>query len=194
MGESELHALLKKVGMAWLYNQQCFMVADEIAVWKDSGIEPHDLDNHYFVDIVGAGKKYRPYLERERGNAFGYYDDILRAIEVKISRSNFKNGFVTTGCNYHYLLTPMRLISPAELPSWVGLLEYNKYKFNVSYLETGKFDIKGIRVVKKPKFRTITDRQFKRGVSNIGQRLSILVKSNLVELLCQTSLSTETPK
>ena len=187
MGESDLHRLLKKIGMAWLYNQQCFMVADEIWVWKHDD-EPHELDNHWIMDVVGAGKKYIPYMQRPHTEKYkDYYNEVLRGIEVKVSRSDFKNGFVTSGCNYHYLLTPMRLVSPAEIPSWMGLLEYNKHKFDISYSELGKFNFKGLRVVKKPKFRTISETQLKRGLSGIGQRLSTLVKSNLVEFLCQDS-------
>ena len=133
MGESELHSFLKKLGMAWLYNQGCHMVADESSVYKDYG-ERHELDNHRFMDALGVCKKYVPYHLRPSGKKYeDYYQNILRGIEVKISRSDFKNGFVTTGCNYHYLLTPMRLVSPAELPKWVGLIEYNKYKYEINY-------------------------------------------------------------
>ena len=51
--------------------------------------------------------------------------NILRGIEVKVSRADFRNGFFCTGCNYNYLLTPMRLVSPSILPTGVGLIEYN---------------------------------------------------------------------
>ena len=187
MSESNLHKLLKKIGMAWLYNQQCFMVADEIYVYKDYG-ERHELDNHYFMDVVGVGKKFIPYIERTDINES--YSSILRGIEVKVSRSDFKNGFCTTGCNYHYLLTPMRLVNKAELPKWVGLIEYNKYKYKIRYLETGKFDIQGIRVVKKPRFRELSDYQLLRATRSVGAQLSSLVKTNLVELLCRSSNKT----
>lgn len=181
MGESDLHKLLKRVGMAWLYNQQCFMVADEIYVYKDYG-ERHELDNHYIMDVVGVGKKFINYVERTDINES--YKTLLRGIEVKISRGDFKNGFCTTGCNYHYVLTPMRLINKAELPIWVGLLEYNKYKYGIRYLETGKFEIKGIRVVKKPRFKEISSYQLERATRGVDARLSTLVKRNLVDLLC----------
>ena len=121
MSESELHEFLKRVGMAYLFNH-CFMVATEAAVYKDSGIDRHDLDNHHFIDVAGVGKKYIPYtMDRKIGDP--YYYNVSRGIEVKVSRNDFKNGFVCSGLNYHYLLTPMRLVNPSEIPKWVGLIE-----------------------------------------------------------------------
>lgn len=172
MGESELHRLLKKVGVAYLHNQGCSMVAMEVGVTRDRGIEKHELDNHYIMDVVGLGKKYIPYFsERRRDPGDPIYDPVLKGIEVKVSKSDFKNGFCCTGCNHHYLLTPMRLVNPADLPKWVGLLEYNKYKFNVKFSYNQGFTIEGLRVVKKPRFREITKRQLEKTIVGIGTRL-----------------------
>jgi len=187
---TNLHSFLQQVGMAYLYNQNCDMVATECAVNKDGvytlsgrnrNYEPHELDAHYIIDVLGVGKKFIPLHLRDENVEWHNqktYDNILRGIEVKVSRSDFRNGFVTTGCNYHYLLTPMRLINKADLPDWFGLLEYNKYKFSIIG-GLGRFNIEGIRVVKRPKFRTITKGQYDRGVTSVSTRLSIELKINL---------------
>ena len=181
LGESELHYLLKMVGMAWLYNQNCNLVATECYVYK-SGDEIHELDRHHIIDVLGVGKRFIPYVDRIRSE-FMYnksYDNILRGLEVKVSRSDFKNGFVTSGCNYHYLITPMRLIAVHEIPNWFGLLEYNKYKFKIyGGLLGGRFNIEGLRIVKKPKFLDISTYQFDRGLSSVSTRLTSTLKTNL---------------
>jgi len=81
--------------------------------------------------------------------------NILRGIEVKVSRGDFRNGFVCSGCNYNYLLTPMRLVAPYEVPKGVGLIEYNKYKISCELTEEDTFRFEGLRVVKRPVFRKI---------------------------------------
>jgi len=185
MGESDLHYFLKMIGMAYLYNQNCHLVATEAYVYSSKG-KKHDLDSHSYIDILGVGKKFIPYFNRPKtvsifSEDYKSYDDVLRGIEVKVSRSDFYNGFVTTGCNYHYLLTPMRLINVKELPGWFGLLEYNKYKFNIKGGRLGRFGIEGLRVVKKPVFQDITDYQFQRGSNSVGNRLTDTLKSNLAK-------------
>ena len=65
----------------------------------------------------------------------------------------------------------MRLVNPADLPKWVGLIEYNKYKFKSSFASNRRFLLEGIRVVKKPQRREINDRQLKKAIGEIGSRL-----------------------
>lgn len=193
MGETELHQLLKKVGVAYLHNQGCSMAAMEVGVTRDQGIEKHELDNHYIMDVVGLGKKYIPYAKRARDFNYSegyYYNQILRGIEVKVSRSDFKNGFCCTGCNYHYLLTPMRLVNPTDLPKWVGLLEYNKHKFKVKFDPFRGFALEGLRVVKKPRLREITERQLQKTTVAIGTRLHWTMIRFLADDL-QTTLRSE---
>jgi len=181
--ESRLHRFLKEVGMAFLFNY-CFMVATEVSVYKGAAIDRHDLDNHYFIDVAGIGKKYLPYT-RDRKIGGPYYFNVSRGIEVKVSRSDFRSGFVCSGCNYHYLITPMRLINPAELPKWVGLIEYNKHKFNARFRRDYKFEFQGLRVVKNPQFQETRDFQIEYVTSSIGGRLSSIIKMNLVKTLCK---------
>lgn len=41
-------------------------------------------------------------LEGANPDSLEYGCNILRGIEVKVSRGDFKNGFICSGCNYHY--------------------------------------------------------------------------------------------
>lgn len=104
--------------------------------------------------------------------SFGY--NILRGIEVKVSRSDFKNGFICSGCNYNYILTPMRLLAQYEVPSGVGLIEYNKHKFSCELGSVYKsnparrtFRLKGVKIVKKPVYKTVPQFQIDNAISSI---------------------------
>jgi hypothetical protein len=149
-----------------------------------------ELDLHSVLDVCGVGLKYlsgkqksresrEEFKDLELGNLsnyeFGY--NILRGIEVKVSRSDYKNGFICSGCNYNYVLAPMRMVAQYEVPSGVGLIEYNKHKFscklspvNETQPHRRKFKLKGIRVVKNPVFRNVPQFQIDNAVSNILMR------------------------
>jgi hypothetical protein len=96
--------------------------------------------------------------------------NVLRGVEVKVSRGDFRNGFFCTGCNYNYLLTPMRLVSPGCLPQGVGLIEYNRFKFSAELREEGPFGFSGLRVVRKASFRRISRYQVDNATSFIIRR------------------------
>ena len=128
MSESPLHAFLKRVGAAFLVNQGCFLVDTEVPLSRTG--RTHELDDHRVVDVCGVGERL---FEAERGLLADYVGptggrpevkrNVLRGVEVKVSRSDFRNGFFCSGCNFNYLLTPMRLVSPWEIPRGVGLVE-----------------------------------------------------------------------
>jgi hypothetical protein len=147
------------------------------------------LDNKKVIDVVGVGLKYYPWTSHrkiqgqlyddfklETPNIYDIGYNILRGIEVKISKNDFKNGFICYGTNYTYVLSPMKLISPSLLPRGVGLIEYNKYKFDISQNDTEKFplekpfNIKGLRVVKKASYRKLPQFHIDHVISMISQR------------------------
>ena len=171
MGESDLHAYLKQVGAAFLMNQGCFLVDTEVPLCRYGQQIIHDLDGHHIVDVCGIGERFYNFNDSSLGR--GEYEvtrNILRGIEVKVSRSDFRNGFICTACNYNYLLTPMRLVAPWEVPKGVGLVEYNKYKFSVELTEENKFQFKGLRVVKKSQHRSISPFQVDNATAYIARR------------------------
>ena len=172
MVESRLHGFLKKVGAAFLVNRGCFLVATEVPLGRFGQRRLHDLDGHHVIDVCGVGERF--FKLREKGElGRGDYEvarNILRGVEVKVSRSDFRNGFVCTACNYNYLLTPMRLVAPWEVPQGVGLIEYNRHKFGAETTEEGDLRFRGLRVVKKPSFTRISRFQVDNATAFIARR------------------------
>jgi len=185
MGESPQHAFLKQVGKMLLYNMGCNLVEEEIKLNRLGLVTYTDMDNKKVIDVLGVGMRYtKPrknsqcpnyHLKKPNKYLFGY--NILRGIEVKVSRSDFQNGFNVTGCNYNYLLTPMKLVSPSIVPRDVGLIEYNRYKFKCDLSpdespNSKPFKIKGLRIVKKPRFRKIPQFHVDHAIHQIAMRQS----------------------
>ena len=188
MVESPSHKFLKQVGKLWLYNQMCHMVDTEVKLNQLGLLRYLELDNKKVIDVVGIGLKYFPWSRRKIQDEL--YDDfeldtpekyeigynIIRGIEVKVSKSDFKNGFICTGTNYNYVLTPTKLISSSLLPKGVGLIEYNRYKFNVIEKELEEnsmsrpFKIEGLKVVKRAQFRNLPQFHIDHVVAMIAQR------------------------
>ena len=156
------------------------------------GLERYtEMDNKKVIDVGGIGLKHLP-LKRVRFKN-GEYDhfnlpdhrryecafNVLRGIEVKVSRSDFRNGFICTSCNYNYVLTPMKLVSPSIIPKGVGLIEYNKYKFKVEVNEEREvlndrpFKIHGLKIIKRPTYRHIPQFQIDHAIAKIAGKGSI---------------------
>ena len=117
------------------------------------------MDKHHVIDVCGVGERFvRPQGIPDEGvdpRRLEVRQNVLRGVEVKVSRGDFRNGFFCTGCNYNYLLTPMRLVSPGSLPPGMGLIEYNRIKFSAKLREDGLFGLRGLRVVRKALFQSI---------------------------------------
>lgn len=188
MTESALHNFLKHVGKAFLFNQRCFLVATEVFIFQ-SGEElcaqiewKMKMNNankrkHIYIDVLGFGEKYIPYgLRRYEEGAettpeSSYKYNILRGIEVKVSRSDFRNGFIMSGCNYHYLFTPKGLIDRSEVPKHMGVIEVDMDKFKCHFNSLGnKFHYEGLKVIRAPRFRKIRHTQIDSGFSRISAR------------------------
>ena len=186
--ESDLHGFLKRVGSAFLLNQGCFLVETEVPLCRFGQTMLHDLDCHRVIDVCGVGERF--FRLGDAGDELGPGDyevarNILRGIEVKVSRSDFRNGFVCTACNYNYLLTPMRLVAPWEVPRGVGLVEYNRYKFDAELDEEGCFRFRGLRVVRRPSFRRISCFQVDNATSCIARRMNGRGQGPLLQDLLQ---------
>jgi len=175
--------------MAFLYNQGCYLVDTEVKLNHLGLKRLEELDNHTVIDVCGVGLKYFPqgkkrlrqddFDEFELVNPYKYElgSNILRGVEVKVSRSDFRNGFICSGCNYHYVLTPMRLIAHHEVPKGVGLIQYNKYKFSCElntedpYTNSKRaFNMKGLRVIKRPTYRNIPQFQIDNAIERMLTR------------------------
>src|SRR4030042_1752899 len=123
MCETAIHLFLKQVGRLFLLNQGCHTVETEVALNQLGLRRLGLLDNKKVVDVLGVGLRYGPISgpEAQEGcEGFslpkpGAYDvglNVLRGVEVKVSRGDFRSGFVCTGCNFNYVLPPTRLGSP----------------------------------------------------------------------------------
>lgn len=165
--EGDLHAFLKKLAVVFLYNQGCFFITTEADLGRLGQLRLDGLDSGMVIDVVGVGLEPRTFDASEVDRSDGLL--VIRGVEVKVSRSDFKNGFVCSGCSYNYLLTPMRMVAPSELPRGVGLIEYNKHKYEFRTQEQG-FDIKGLTVVKKPTHRRLSPIQLDISVASLFRR------------------------
>lgn len=173
MVESRLHAFLKKVGAAFLVNRGCFLVGTEVPLGRFGQRRLHDLDGHQVIDVCGVGERFFKLRGADGELGRGGYEvarNILRGVEVKVSRSDFRNGFVCTACNYNYLLAPMRLVAPWEVPRGVGLIEYNRHKFGAERTEGGDLRFNGLRAVKRPSFTRIRSFQVDNATAFIARR------------------------
>jgi hypothetical protein len=175
MVESDLHGFLKKVGAAFLINQDCFLVDTEVPLSRFGQTMLHDLDGHHIIDVCGVGERFLRLREGREELGPGDYEvtqNVLRGVEVKVSRSDFRGGLICSGCNYHYVLTPMRLVSPWEVPRGVGLVEFNRYKFSAEPTEEGRIRFRGLRVVRKPTFRRVNHYQVDNAIAHIIRQTS----------------------
>ena len=189
MPETETHKFLKKVGIAFLHNQKCFMMATEVYIpryllylTREERMMRHPLDKHNIIDVCGVGEKYIPYSKRPIKYT-NYKFPIIRGIEVKVSRSDFKNGFVCSGCNYHYLLTPKGLVFKSELPKGVGLLEFSKENFHCRLGSDYRFYIEGLTVLRPPSFKPINEKIINSVIRNLGVCATRFIVRNIAENL-----------
>lgn len=200
MGESPRHLYLKQVGKLWLFNQMCHMVDTEVKL-NQLGLHRYfELDNKKVIDVVGVGLKYFPWRKRKIKDE--EYDDfelpkpdqydigynVLRGIEVKVSKSDFKNGFICTSSNYNYVLAPTKLVSPSIMPKGVGLIEFNRYKFNIEENQdegpvSRPFKMEGVRVLKRAQYRHIPQFHIDHVISLIAQRNLASKEDSLREVL-----------
>ena len=180
--ESPEHKHLKNVAVLWLLNQGCFLADTEVALSQVGLRRYTELDNKTIVDAVGVGLRFR--AENGKGEGSDDFDSsslagseagecVLRGVEVKVTRGDFRAGFACSGCNYHYLLTPMRLLTPSEVPKGVGLIEYNKHKWSCerdeSHLDR-PYKFNGLRVLKNPTYRELPRFQVDGAISQLAQK------------------------
>lgn len=130
--ESPTHFLLKHVAMCYLkMSMGCWAVATE--VWEMGG-------HPYGETPACAGREPRSIAD-----AVGVGNEIVRCIEVKVSRADFLTGYCHGG-DYNYILAPKGVLKPSDMPANIGLIEAD-----MDALGWQGFDIKGLSVVKKPR-------------------------------------------
>jgi len=187
MTETETHRFLKEVGMAFLYNQNCFLVATEVHVNPSGQRLDTSLDRHFIIDVCGVGEKYIPYTPWRESDNYKY--NVLRGIEVKVSRSDFKNGFVCSGCNYNYLMVPEALVWSCEVPKELGIIKVDAKNFSAIFdpAPTFRFNFQGVRVMRKPTFKKIEQYQIDHTISSIAKRATRELINRVAEKLTEVA-------
>jgi hypothetical protein len=180
--ESLEHKHLKNVAVLWLLNRGCFLADTEVPLSQVGLSRYTELDNKTVIDAVGVGLRF--HAGNGKGEASDDFDPaslrgaeagecVLRGVEVKVSRGDFRAGFACSGCNYHYLLTPLRLLAPSEVPRGVGLIEYNKHKWGCEPDEDHPerpYKIIGLRVLKHPTYRELPRFQVDGAISQLAKK------------------------
>jgi len=129
MGESDLHKYLKLLGVKYLDSQGCTLIGDEIFISKyesNTHLETGESDSRFYIDVVGLGKRNIMGIATPWGLKKIGDEEVLRGIEVKVSRGDFSNGYVQSGLHYHYLLVPELLVKKSEVPKHFGLLYWKE--------------------------------------------------------------------
>ena len=180
--ESSEHKHLKNIAVLWLLNQGCFLADTEVPLSQVGLSRYTELDNKTIIDAVGVGLRFNSLNGKcETSDDFDPAsltgaeagECVLRGIEVKVSRSDFRSGFACSGCNYHYVLTPLRLLAPSEVPRGVGLIEYNKHKWSCEREEKHQdrpYKITGLRVLKHPIDRQLPRFQVDGAISQLANK------------------------
>jgi hypothetical protein len=180
--ESPEHKHLKSVAVLWLLNQGCFIADTEVPLSQVGLSRYTELDNKTVIDAVGVWLRFNAC--NGKGEASDDFDPgsltgaeagecVLRGVEVKVSRGDFRAGFACSGCNYHYILTPLRLLAPSEVPRGVGLIEYNKHKWACELDEDHPdhpYKITGLRVLKHPTFRELPRFQVDGAIAQLANK------------------------
>ncbi len=181
--ESTEHKHLKSVAILWLLNQGCFLTDTEVPLSQVGLRRYTELDNKTVVDAVGVGLRFNAGNGKDESSE--YFDPsslsgseagecVLRGIEVKVTRGDFRAGFACSGCNYHYLLTPLRLLAPSEVPRGIGLIEYNKHKWGCEPEDAHSdrpYRITGLRVLKHSVYRELPRFQVDGAIAHLANRI-----------------------
>ena len=165
MGETQLTKTLKMAAMLFLKNHLCDEIAPEVKIYPvRTLLNNRKMDRHHTIDVCGVGVKYR-YSQNPRESMIK--EPIIRGIEIKISRGDFRNGFIHSGCNYNYLLFPKNLIKKDEVVKSVGLIEYDPETFSVKKVGM-KYWFNGFKVIRVPRYKKISESEFSYVRGQIG--------------------------
>ena len=140
---------------------------------RESLYYANKLDRHTVIDLLGVGRKYIP-LTKQVKDEKGYREssfDVLRGIEIKVSRADFKRGFIQTGCNYNYLMFPKGLIERDEVPKGVGVIAVDVDNFSWSKHGT-RYYLKGIETLRSPRFKAVPEIYFNYAVRQMPEACS----------------------
>jgi hypothetical protein len=173
MSDRDKTKLLTKIGYLYLERMGCHEISTEINVHlADKNTISPNGKFHYIIDILGLEWEYLPPSHDEKFKV--NKREISRGIEVKVSRADFKNGFVHHGCNFNYLLVPKGLVQSNEVHTDIGIIEVDLENF---YIGLGKrpfygYFLNGIEMTQKPKRKEVPDWLITSMKSQMGETLT----------------------
>ena len=138
MGESKNHKLLKDIGIGILLNKGCTPVGVEVTLPIGCDLRPmeREWNERKVTDVAGlinhsvpTGNKVYP----TRGVPSLY------AIEVKVSRADFKSGYCDKGYGKMWLLTTPDVIKEGELPKGIGHIEVDLKTMKMKHCQRASF-------------------------------------------------------
>lgn len=199
MNDREKTEIITKSGFLYLRNMGCFEIATEVKVpyWILRDFE-NLQDRHYVIDLVGVSWKYLPpskqYIKKIKTDTLEWNhkvvkEPIIRGIEIKVSRGDFKNGFIHGGCNYNYLMIPKGLVEKNEVNTDIGIIEVDLDTLSIRKLRSPYygFNIEGIEQSRNPKLKPLTEEQMNRIRGQIGYRLTLQTSLWLRDEMLQSS-------
>jgi hypothetical protein len=157
--------LLTKIGYLVLRQMGCYQIATELYLhhreynWETAG----QKDCHSIIDILG--------VEREWGSP---PRDILRGVEVKVSKSDLAKGFIQNGCTFHYLLIPKGLIPPSKVNRDIGIIEVDIPNFRYFVPESYEF-LHGVKLTRKAKRKEAQETTIQKCKEQVAGRLTTQV-------------------
>ncbi len=185
MKDKQKTELLTKFGYLHLRDMGCFEIATEVKVpsWILRDFENRQ-DRHHIIDLVGTSWKSLPpskqYTKKIKTDTSEWEhkvvkEPIIRGIEVKVSRGDFKNGFIHVGCNYNYLMIPEGLVDKAEVHKDIGIIEVDLDNLSIRKFRAPwyGFELSGIKQIRNPKRKSLTEDQMSRIRGQIGYRLTL---------------------
>ena len=141
--ESDGHWLLKQVAMYWLYCEMgCKAVADEIPVDRYGYLQ-------HRRELMKQGFRRTKQFADAVGISAGNYSTKFtsRAVEVKVSRSDFRSGFCV-GTDLVYILAPKGVLTKDDIPKRIGFIEADLEKLAVRIRPS--MMVMGFDLVKRP--------------------------------------------
>lgn len=207
MNDREKTNLLTKVGFLHLRNQGCFEIATEVKMphWGLRDFQ-NEADRHYLIDLVGVRWKYLPhtkqYTKKTKIGETEYEHTVIkepvtRGIEIKVSKSDLKNGFIHSGCHSNFLMAPKGLVSKKNIHKDVGIIEVDLEQLSIRKYRKPFYGyaLEGVSYLRSSKSKYLTDEQLSRIRGQIAYKLTLQTSLWLRDELLQSPLlNAETEK
>jgi len=203
MRDAEKTAILTKIGYLQLKNMGCYLVSTEVKVpaWSLRDFT-NEQDRHFIIDLIGIGWKYLPPSQQYTIKVQRFDDEwrdekiikepILRGVEIKVSRSDFKNGFIHCGSHYNYIMVPKDLVDKKEVYRDIGIIEVDLENFKfVKTRAPYPHKFEGLEIVRKPTLKHIPNTYVEEIHSQIGRTLTNQVNRWLIEEMVRFQESQE---